>query len=844
MQGLSLWRWDVAGKAHPAISLTLSYAGGFALARTLGGVLPLSYDLAAALALLAASIAAAVSICAGLRLGVGRMRGSLAVAAAVTCFALCGHARGAWDAWTTDLAARGLYAFDAAMPGPGGEAGAEMRAVGKVVEFPSEFRDGTRFVLELWSAVRDGRKEAWDRDRPRLLVTVRPSAEVQYGDLLSITGELSLPCGPRNPGGFDDESYLESKRVQARLSARPTGVRLIDQGRGATAYCRVICPIRRGLAALIARRLDGEPRALLRGLLLGDRSLLERDLRDSLARAGVIHIMAVSGLHAGLVALIFLGAARCAGAGGATAELLSAAGVWGYCALVGFPASACRAGAMISAFVLCRRLQRPGGAFGPLAVAAFALALTRPQWILTAGFQLSFAAAAGVVAFGGVFEGLRGRAASARIPGAGYAVALMCASLGASAATWPIVAYHFGRAPLLFLLGNAVAVPLVGLVMAWGLAGALLGALAATLSDWALAACWAAERTLLAGCRLVASVPWASATVPPFSPWLVAAYLASLAGSFSPRRRVKVASICCLTASSVLICMGTPGRSGRPYLEAAFLDVGHGDACVMIAPGGETMLIDAGAASATWNAGRDVILPFLRERGVRRLDRVVISHGDGDHWGGLNEVSREICVGEIVLPRGVPLGDLTATLPALQGRGASVTWAAAGDTLAPLGALECVVLHPSDAFERRLVHDLRARLNERSLVLRVRYGSCVLLATGDIERRAEAWLVARGAPLKCAVLKVPHHGSDTSSGAAFAATASPLVAIISCGPRRVFNLPKPAVTARYDSLGAARMLTARDGAVIVRTDGTALYVRSFLRPERALDLNLAGTPWE
>jgi competence protein ComEC len=827
----------VSGKVPPAVSLIVSYAGGYALA---GGV-GVRWEAATAIALAAASLCAVAALCVAPRAGAARKARGLSVAAAVTCFAFCGFARGVWEARAAEAAVDGLRAYDAGATGAAGEPRALTLAVGKVVSFPRELEDGTRFVLELRAAACGACRDVWEGDAPRLLVTVRPASDVRYGDLLKIAGRLSLPRGPRNPGGFDDRSYLLSMRAHARLSARATTVRLIDQGRGFSAYCRILCPIRRGLGALIGRRLEGEPLALVRGLLLGDRSLMERDLRESLARAGVIHIMAVSGLHAGLVALIVLGAARCAGVGGAAAEVLSAAGVWLYCALVGFPASACRAATMIAAFVLCRRLQRPSSPFTPLAAAALALTLARPRWIMTAGFQLSFSAAAGVIGFSGLLGGARGPAALSRVPGAGYAASLLGASLGAGAATWPIVAYHFGRAPILFLLGNAVAVPLVGLVLAWGLAGAALGSVSTALSDWLLAACWAASRLLLSACRAVAAVPWSSATVVAFSPWLVAGYLVALVASFSPRRRVRATAVACVLLSSALICAGVPRRTARGRLEASFLDVGHGDACVMIAPGGETMLVDAGPATAGWNAGRDVILPFLRSRGVRHLDRVVISHGDGDHWGGLDEISRGVAVKEIVLPRGVPLGALADLLPALRGRGASVVRAAAGDTLRPLGALECTVLHPSAEFEGRWAGEMGEGLNERSLVLRVRYGECVLLATGDIERRAESWLAAHGAPLKCTVMKVPHHGSDTSSCAAFAAMASPLVAVISCGPPERFNLPKPTVTARYDSLGAAWMLTARDGAVVALTDGTSLWVTPTLAPEAALHLDLSGS---
>jgi competence protein ComEC len=250
------------------------------------------------------------------------------------------------------------------------------------------------------------------------------------------------------------------------------------------------------------------------------------------------------------------------------------------------------------------------------------------------------------------------------------------------------------------------------------------------------------------------------------------------------------------------------------------------------------MLVDAGAASANWNAGRDAVIPFLRERGVGALDRVVISHGDGDHWGGLEAIADEVRIGELVLPADSPLGPMDDLVSRLADRGTPIRWVTAGDTLPPLGRLECVVQHPCRDFEKRWGAQLGEELNDRSIVLKATYGNAEFLLAGDIERAAEHWLVVDSRAMECTVLKVPHHGSDTSSSLEFLHLVSPAIAVISCGPRRRFNLPKPEILARYDSLGVHTMITARAGAVIVTTDGRRLHVRSYLDAAGAVELDL------
>lgn len=778
-----------------------------------------------AAAVLGLAAAAALSALVALRLSPGSGAPPLWVVPTCCCFLMCGIARGIHTDAIRYTARRQL-----GIPAGSGSVGA--RALGAVTSFPRELLGGSRFVMEMRALESGGRRWLCNRPRPRVLVTVKPSVEVRYGDLLRVEGALCLPTGARNPGGFDYKGYLSSRGIDGTLRARSPQVILLDEGYGLSFLARLVGPARRTIGEMIGRRLDGEPKALLRGLLLGDRSELGCEVRESMARAGVLHIMAVSGLHVGMVALLFASAARLIGLAGPGAGLSSVAGATLYCALVGFPASACRAVAMLACYVLCRWLQRPAPARDSVAVAAFCLSIARPAWVATPGFQLSFAAVTGVIAFRNCLIIVTEHIGKMKNPTIKKTLVFFGASLGASISSWPIVAIHFGSVPVLFLLGNAFAIPLVGVVLAWGLAGVVLGLLSPLLSDLMFAADWAAVTPLLRGIDLVASIPWASLPVAAFSPLLAAAYLLGLGGAYlfrGWRRAVLVAGICIVSA---YVIVHPRGGVARGALEVTFLDVGHGDACVVLTPSGLCMLVDAGPATSNWDSGRDVIAPFLRARGLRGIDRVVISHGDGDHWGGLPELSRRLRLREVVVAGSGPLGDLANLLPKLESRGAVIRGVQAGDSLEPLDGLECVVIHPSGEFERKWGSRMGERLNDRSVVLNARYGEVSFLLTGDIEEAAESWILSSGAPLDCTVLKVPHHGSDTSNGMDFVRRATPLIAVISCGPRELFNLPKPSVLARYDSLGAATALTARGGAVVVRTDGERVEMRSHLAPER------------
>jgi competence protein ComEC len=883
----------VVDRVPAVVSLAVAHLAGYYAGEAVGAGMPVAL-VGAALAALIVGFAAACGI-------VERLR-PLWIALTLGCFLCVGFARGAFAGHKRDVVAGELTGFDRET----------VTVVGAVAGFPSTMPGATRFTFEVSALDNGGRLLRWDRARPRLLVTARPLAEVHYGDFLSLSGQLALATPPRNPGGFDYRGYLAGKGLDGTFKVARYRIRLVDEGYGMPLLARALGPVRRGIEGLVDRHLEGEARSLLHGLLLGDRSLMDPELRDAMAQAGVVHIMAVSGLHVGLVAVILGWWARCARVSIVGAEALSLIGVWLYCGIVGLPASACRAASMVTAYVICRRLERPAASFGALAAAGFAMALACPAWAKAPGFQLSFSAAGGVIAFKDVlvrFVERSGREPSPRLKGA---LTLAGASLGAQITSWPLVALHFGRAPLLFLAGNAVAVPLVGVLLNWGLAAVVLSVASATLSGWALASCWACASLLSIFCRWIGSIPWASASTPVFSPVLVVLYFMALATAAAARGWVRTSAFTALGLVATCICLGLPRRSRGSELEVAFLDVGHGDAAVVLAPTGQTMLVDAGDNQRGWNAGENVIVPFLRERAVRCIDRAVISHGDGDHWGGLPYVADHVRIKELVLAKGVPLGPFAEVVPELEAGGTVVRWVQAGDTLPPLGGLETVVVHPSPLFEETLGGALGDNLNDRSLVLRVAYGDAVFLMTGDVEAAAERWLMgdrgergdgcvcacaddgcARGGVLAsseegdngaepgrsgarvssrsgsepagpncaadrlksgdgregadllgelldCSVLKVPHHGSNTSSSPEFVARSSPLVAVVSCGPKELFNLPKPEVLQRYEAEHAILMMTVRDGAVIVETNGKTLTVIPYLRPSEAFETSLAA----
>ncbi|MCB9764190.1 MAG: ComEC/Rec2 family competence protein [Alphaproteobacteria bacterium] len=534
-------------------------------------------------------------------------------------------------------------------------------------------------------------------------------------------------------------------------------------------------------------------RGLLRALALGDRAGVDEPTRALLRSTGTSHLLAISGLHLGMVAAMASG--LCAALlrplalvwpyGGLRwpAALVGAAASVAFGAAVGWPVSAQRAAWMLAGALAGSATGRGVRPWNLLGIAAGAVALAEPAAVCSLGFQLSFGAVVGLLCVSPRLERylpldtpwlLRAPARS------------LAATVGATVGTLPASAWVFQALPLGAPLANVVAIPLVSGVV---LPAALLGARGVNLAGAV------ADRGLD---LLLAWLAWVEGPV--VHPAVGPAGAALLALVPLMARRPGVA------LWLVLMALGLRSAPAG-VLEVTFLAVGQGDAALVSLPGGQRVLVDGGPP------GRRV-LGWLRRQGVTRLDELALSHAHPDHMGGLEPVLAELEVGALRLPR-APRADEPdfRDLWALA-RQRGVPRLGPQDPLPP----GITALHPSPGF---LAEHPTAGLNEHSLVLRVAYGAHSVLLTGDIERRAEAALSPQLQPVT--VLKVPHHGSTTSTSPALLGALHPQLAVISCGRENRFGHPRVEVLGRLR--GARVLRTDLHGTVQLRSDGVDLMLR-------------------
>lgn len=594
------------------------------------------------------------------------------------------------------------------------------------------------------------------------------------GSRVLLTGALR-PLDPAdNPGGFDAEAHGRRQQVRWRLSGDV--VLRAPAGWWARGTARARDAARRHLS-----RSDHPYGAgVLTGLLLGDRNAVPETAQDGLAASGLGHLLAVSGLHVGglgaALALIIgrIGRRRRWQHVDGLIFAVSAPLMLGFVALAGFPLSACRAAVMIGLYLLGRALGRPPDALNLLGLAAIWAIAMRPSIIWTPAFQLSFGAVLGLI-------WLTPRD-TRRWTGA------LWVALIAWIVTAPIQAVHFGTWAPISAWANLALLPFALLLVPLGLFALLIAPLWIAPLNWATAgaellADFAIEIGEIGGLRVVGShAAW----------WLALGVVALVVWRTRAWR---------LGVGLALTCV-VGGITQRPRDGVVdVLAIGQGDA-IIVRDAGRAILIDVGPPES---AGR--LLGALRRAGIGAIDAVYISHGHPDHDGGLHRLIGRIAIGAVYTngrPRGGPLWQQVRA--GLAARGVRVRPATA-ETIA-LGRLRVQVLPPPDEPEWGE--------NDTSLLLAIHGPALSMLFTGDIEGEGEAYwrerLPAFATPV---VLKVPHHGSKTSSSAAFLDALAPAAAVFPVGRRNRYRFPHHTVRARYAARGVPMRRTDRDGRVRV-----------------------------
>jgi len=660
--------------------------------------------------------------------------------------------------------------------------------------------------------------------RGKLLVSVASQEELpyRYGDLVEVRGKLELPKRAKNPGEFDYREYLKRQGITGQMNITPADLRLIAS--------RTLNPLMHG-AIWAKKRVQKEVNRLLpeaeadlfNSIFFGDKGLLTAEQKDLFSQLGIMHIFAVSGSNVALVLLVLLGLAILLKLKPFGRNALFIVGLVFYAYLTGLTPSVMRATLMALSIVFAEWLRRKPDFYIGLAASALFLLFWNPYNLFDSGFQLSYAVTWGMVYLHPLFE----RFFSFLPAGRSFLTVTVTSQLTAL----PLTAYYFNLISVASLVINLLVVPVMGVIVNLGMFVFILTFLWAPLAVPVIYSTGIILKLMLKFLIWAGSLPGVALKVATPSIFLVIASYLSLILLVEADKRGSGFSF--LRPVTYVLCVCTfalflfpPLAHGK--LEVTFIDVGQGDAILVQTPRGKRFLIDGGGTNftGTFNAGENIVVPYLVRRGICRLDAVINTHPDGDHLAGLFPVVEELEVSTVITPPPEHFAESYQEWKSLLDEH-DVSWKEGRFGQALLldeGKVMLEFLHPGD----QPVLSERSSDNDNSLVLKLSYGKFSCLLTGDVEADGLEAMVKRGGDFSCTVFKAPHHGSKYAFNQDFYSRANPRIVVFSVGKNN-FGHPAPELISFWEEKGAIIYRTDYDGAVTILTDGERVEVKTMGR---------------
>lgn len=743
------------------------------------------------------------------------------------------------------------------------------------VEFTDESGREQRFLAPIGMRVTMySRSSAGSDEEQEQNSTTASLPELAYGQRISFATKLRLPRNFRNPGAFDYEGYLHGLGLSAFGSVDAAKIEILP-GRVETWPASWRSAVRRSILKHITAGglWDRNDAALLSAMVIGNDSLLVRNVRDEFQETGVYHLLVVSGMNVGVLAFAIFWLAHRLRAPDWIASFvtITLSAFYAYIAGMGVPIQ--RAVLMLALFLIARLFYRGRAPLNATGFAALIVLVLTPHALFEAGFQLTFLALMAIFGISlpliertsepcrSALRHLDSTAYDLHLPPrlaqlrldlrlivgrlARYITAtaarwLLTGSLSAAFALYEFtlvslitqaalvvpMRVHFHRAAILGIPANVLALPLAGVLL-----NSAVAAIALSYFSVALAR---SPAVIASACLhwTVSSITWLSRfhisqwRMPEAgtSIWLLAAFAIAIALLAVRRKPVMVAAalgLMFLSTAFAALARATPSLD-HGVLEVTMIDVGQGDSILVVAPDGDTMLIDGGGSigpvHSEFDFGEDVVSPYLWSRGLDHLDVVVLTHAHGDHIGGLARIVQNFHPQEVWVGINPETPALDHFLAVDAENHATLKKHTAGETFQWHGTKIRVLSPPADWRPKK------EPKNDDSLALLVSYKSTSALLAGDLEKKMEKFVAAESP--RADVLKVAHHGSATSTTQELLDAVHPRFAAISVGWHNSFGHPRLDVLERLQAAHVRTYRTDMLGLISFFLDGKSVSVKT------------------
>lgn len=627
-------------------------------------------------------------------------------------------------------------------------------------------------------------------------------SKLEYGNKISVIGTYKKPTERRNYKGYDYMKYLKTKKICGSLIVDGE-VKLIK-----TKNINPIFTIINKLSLIfkqnLKKLLSEQEAELEQGILLGDTSDIESEIKDDFRKCNLSHMLAVSGAHLSYLVLGINTVLSKKAFGIRRRKILSIIFILIFMVIVNMSPSVVRAGISTIIAIFATLIYRKQDTYTTISIALLLTLLNNPFAIFDVGLQLSYLATLSIIVF---YSKFTQKQFNNKVKKYLYESAML--TFSANILILPIIIYEFNTIPINSVISNLLAGPLLGICIILGMFTVIISIILFPVSKLIAFPLQIILKILIKIIELISKIPFGNYTVK--TPWFIVVFLTYVIIAtliYNKKRITKILTMVTLIIFVVMQVCTFINIDGK--LKIYFIDVGQGDSMLVRTVRGKNILIDGGGSKdPDYDIGEKILVPYLLDRRIKTLDYVIISHFDEDHATGVAQILGKIDVSSIILTRQLEENDIYRHILSIaKEKKIKLIYVKEGDVL-KIGGIKISIIHP----ENKLM--INNPMNNNSIVCKVEYNSFSMLLTGDIEMEAEELILRKNINLKADVLKVAHHGSKTSTTGEFLKAINPKVALIGVGKNNNFGHPSNEVIQRLKENGTRIYRTDENGEISI-----------------------------
>ena len=640
------------------------------------------------------------------------------------------------------------------------------------------------------------------RNNKKILINIKMSQDIpsmKYGDSLYIEGEFKQPEEARNYKGYNYKQYLKTKKIIGTVELEKAKILKSSNGSFIHNIQKYIKDTRNGT-------LTDEEGNLLLAILLGDKDKLSEDIQESFKTSNLSHMLAVSGAHVSYIILGLTYVLQNSIIGKKNGKIVCIFFLLVFMAITNFTPSVTRACIMAVLTLFSGIIYRKSDVYTNISVAALITLIFNPYSLLDLGFQLSYGGTIGIIIF---IKRIQEKKSNSKV--INYIKQMALVSIYANIIIIPIMMYHFNTVSFTFIISNIMASPILGIIVITGFLFIIASITVKPLTRLIAIFIKPILSILIKISQICSKLPFSNILV--VTPYMfnVISYYAIILYCIKSKKNNKCKIIIWLLI--VLILINFIIYIFPQKLRIFFIDVGQGDSTLIITPDKKTVLIDGGG-SDSFDVGEKVLLPYLLDRRILKIDYVLISHFDTDHCGGILTIMEKVKVKNIIISEQAEHSENYERSKKLMiHKKIRLIEVKKGDKIKIGRYSEFKILFPTS----RLLSE--NPLNNNSIVAQFNYNNFKMLFTGDIEKLAEQQILkAEKAEIRADILKVAHHGSKTSSIPEFIKAVKPKIALIGVGKNNTFGHPNQQTIKNLENIKCRIYRTDLQGEIIIKID--------------------------